>query len=119
MKRFFKALAVLFTFLFLWAVILQWNDPDSYIWYALYGIPAVVSVLFLLNRLSHKAPFLLSLGYLVGAVFAWPAKFEGFTIGKGDIVNIEEGREACGLLIVAGIMLMYALRIRYQKGSKF
>jgi len=118
MTRFFKVLSLIFAFLFLWAAYVQWNDPDSYLWYALYGIPAMVSVFFFLDRLSPLPPFLLSVGYLIGVVFAWPAKFEGFTIGEGDIANIEEGREACGLLLVAMILMIYALRLRYVGRSK-
>jgi hypothetical protein len=50
-------------------------------------------------------------------VFVWPEKFEGFNIGEGDIVNIEKGREAFGLLIIAVVLLVYALRIRYMRRS--
>lgn len=117
MKNVFKLLASILTLLFLWAAFLQSNDPDAYMWYVIYGIPAVVSILFVLGRLSQGFAFLLSIVYLVGMVFAWPDQFEGFTIGNGDIVNIERGREAFGLLIVALVLLVYALRIRYTKRS--
>ena len=50
------------------------------------------------------------------AVF--PQKFEGFEIGKGDIKNIEEAREAFGLLIIAISMIIFGLRVRYKKHSK-
>jgi hypothetical protein len=118
MKQAFKILSLLFAILFIWAAVLQWNDPDAFLWYIVYGTPAVVSLFFLFGRLSQNAAFLMSLAYLVGAILAWPAKFEGFEIGGGDIVNIEKGREASGLLIIAVIMLVYALRIRYCKTSK-
>jgi hypothetical protein len=118
MKQTFRLFSLVFTILFLWAGVLQWNDPDSFVWYFVYGIAAAASVIFLLGRLSQTLAFLLSLAYLLGTVFAWPEKFEGFTIGEGDIVNIEKGREACGLLIVAAVMLVYALRIRYSGKSK-
>jgi len=117
MKNFFKLFASLFALLFLWAAIMQWNDPDAFVWYVIYGIPAVASVLFVFGKLSRGFAFLLSLGYLVGMVFAWPGHFEGFTIGKGDIINIERGREAFGLLITALVLLVYALRIRYTQRS--
>ena len=44
-------------------------------------------------------------------IYNWPEKFEGFTIGEGDIVNIERGREAFGVLIAALLMGIYAVRI--------
>ena len=117
MERVFKILSLLFAILFVWAAVLQWNDPDAYIWYIVYTIPAIASLFYLFGRLPQMAAFLLSLAYIVGTVLSWPAKFEGFTIGEGDIVNIEKGREAFGLLIIAIIMLVYALRIRYAKSK--
>ena len=48
----------------------------------------------------------------------YPEKFEGFEIGAGDIKNIEEGREAYGLLIIAIVMLLLALRGWKVKKSK-
>lgn len=117
MKNVFKLLAFILALLFLWAAFLQWNDPDAYMWYVIYGIPAVVSILFIFGRLSQGFAFLISIAYLVGMVFAWPDQFEGFTIGNGDILNIERGREAFGLLIIALVLLLYALRLRYTKRS--
>jgi hypothetical protein len=117
MKLIFKVFALLFALLFLLAAFVQWNDPDAVLWYFVYGIPALVSLLFLFGRLSHGLAFILSIGYLVGMVFVWPEKFEGFNIGEGDIVNIEKGREAFGLLIIAVVLLVYALRIRYMRQS--
>lgn len=55
---------------------------------------------------------------MVGACFLWPVKFDGFTIGKSDAENIERGREAWGLLISAMVMMLYALRIRFEKRLK-
>lgn len=117
MKKAFKLFAALFALLFLWAAVMQWNDPDAYVWYAIYGIPAVASGLFVFGKLPRGLAFLLSIAYLVGMVFAWPEHFEGFAIGGGDIINIERGREAFGLLITALVLLVYALRIRYAQRS--
>ncbi len=117
MKNVFKLIASLFALLFLWAAFLQWNDPDAIVWFLIYGIPAVVSILFIFGRLSQGFAFLISIGYLVGMAFVWPEHFEGFTIGEGNILNIERGREAFGLLIIALVLLVYALRIRYTKRS--
>lgn len=55
---------------------------------------------------------------MLALFFLWPEKFEGITIGNGDIVNIERGRESLGLLIVAIVMLIYALRLRLANKSK-
>ena len=118
MKSFFKIAGILFAVLFTWAAYLQYNDPDATIWYVIYGLAAVISVFFVVNRLSFVVAILCCLLSLVGAYKQWPVQFQGFTIGEGDIENIERGREACGLLIIAVVMLVYALRIRFVKRIK-
>lgn len=113
MKTFFKVFSLVFTVLFLWAGVLQWNDPDAYIWFLIYGLPAVLSFLFFLGKLSPGVPLILSLIYLVGMVFAWPEQFAGFTGTMESNPNIEKGREAFGLLLIAIVLMIYALRLRY------
>lgn len=114
MKTFFNTIAVIFAMLFAWSAFLQNNDPDALLWYAIYGLAAVGSFVFALGRLNVMVATLLYVAYLIGGLVSWPETFEGFEIGTGDIINIERGREACGLLIVAGVFLVYALRIRHK-----
>ncbi len=118
MKLFFKSFGFVFAALFIWAAIMQYNDPDPYVWYAIYGIAAIVSVAFALNKLSFNLTVLLAFAYLLDGILTWPAKFEGLEIGQGDIKNIEEGREALGLLFCAVIFFIYALRLRFLKNVK-
>lgn len=118
MKTFLKILAVIFTILFVWAAILQYNDPDALLWYAIYGVAALGSLLFAFGRLNFMAASILCLAYLIGGFVSWPETYEGFEIGAGDIANIERGREAFGLLLVAAVFLVYALRIRFNKKKR-
>lgn len=115
MNRIFKIIALVFAVLFLWAAYLQYNDPDAFLWYIIYGFAAIGAMLFAGGKLNFTFSLILCLVYLVATVFLWPEKFEGFTIGEGDIVNIERGREAVGMLIVAGVFLVFSLRLRYEK----
>ncbi|MGJ8738714.1 transmembrane 220 family protein [Zobellia laminariae] len=118
MKSFFKIVGAVFAILFAWAAYLQYNDPDATIWYVIYGLAAFVSVLFVVNRLTFTVVAIFCFLAMIGAYKQWPVQFQGFTIGEGDIENIERGREACGLLIIALVMLVYALRIRFVKKVK-
>ncbi|MFK5973552.1 MAG: transmembrane 220 family protein [Flavobacteriaceae bacterium] len=113
MKVVFNVLAAVFLVLFLYAVYVQNNDPDAMLWYLMYGVAAVASILFLIDKLPFAVAVALFVGYLVGVFMVWPEQFEGVSIGAGDITNIERGREALGLLIVAGVMLVYALGVKY------
>nr|WP_299345114.1 transmembrane 220 family protein [Allomuricauda sp.] len=112
MNKFFKILGFVFTILFTYAAVVQYNDPDAVKWYAIYGIAALASLLFALGKLKFLWALLLFGFYVVFAIYSWPDEFEGFTIGQGDIENIERGREAFGLLIAALMMLIYGLRVR-------
>lgn len=113
MKVFFKILASVLTVLFLWALYVQHNDPDPYLWYALYGTAALASLGFVFNKLPFKAAWVLALAYAIGALYNWPSVFEGVEIGRGDIKNIEEGRESLGLLFCAVVFLIYSIRIKF------
>jgi hypothetical protein len=118
MNNFLKILGVVFAILFAWAAYVQNNDPDAMRWYAIYGMAALASLLFALNQLKLTWAVFLCVFYLGFAIYSWPEKFEGVTIGEGDIVNIERGREALGLLVAAVVMAIYSLRIwKTQKTS--
>lgn len=113
MQRFFKFLGWLFAILFSVSAVLQYNDPDPLLWIFVYGVATFVTVGFVFNRISYIILFLLGALYIVGFFYLFPDKFEGFTLGQGDIRNIEEAREAFGLLIIALVMIAFALRVRY------
>ncbi|WP_026810826.1 transmembrane 220 family protein [Arenibacter latericius] len=115
MKLFSKIFAFIFAILFVWSAVLQYNDQDAWMWYAIYGIAALASVFFIFNRLLLSVGVLLSFAYLIGSYIFWPEKYEGVSIGGGDIDNIERARESLGLLISAMVMLFYAWRIRFSK----
>ncbi len=118
MKNLFKILGGIFALLFLVSAIVQYNDPDPYVWIAIYLLAAIVSAAFVWNKISFRVPLLLGILALVGFFYVFPNQFQGFTIGEGEISEIEKGREAFGLLIIAVIMFAYALRIRLEKKSK-
>ncbi|AKA33988.1 transmembrane 220 family protein [Flagellimonas lutaonensis] len=112
MNKIFKVLGVVFAALFIWAAVVQHNDPDSTRWYIIYGMAAFASLLFASENLRFMWAVILFLFYAGFTIYSWPEKFEGVTIGEGDIMNIERGREALGMAITALIMLLYAFRIK-------
>ena len=115
MKSPFKIMALILAVLFIAAAYVQYNDPDATQWYLIYGIAALASVLFYLGKLNFVIALVLGILYLAGTVMLWPEKWEGVTIGEGDIDNIERAREALGLLITGLVMITYAVRIRLSK----
>ena len=118
MNALFKILGFLFTVLFLISAALQYNDPDALIWIGIWGFAALFSLAFAMNKTSFMPLFFSGILALGGFFYCYPEKFEGFEIGAGDIKNIEEGREAFGLLIIAVVLLVFAFRIYKTKKLK-
>ncbi|MFK7812584.1 MAG: transmembrane 220 family protein [Maribacter sp.] len=118
MNTIFKIIALLFGILFLVSAALQYNDPDPLVWMIIWGFAGIISIAFAFNRVFFTVPLVAGILALVGFFYSYPEKFEGFEIGVGDIKNIEEGREAFGLLIIAIVMLTLALRGYLVKKSK-
>jgi len=110
-----KIISAVFTILFIWAALVQYNDPDALIWYFIYGLAAIASFLFLMEKLTLIVPVVLSLAYFIGAYVFWPVHFEGVSIDGGNITNIEHARESLGLIINALVMLFYAWRVSVGK----
>ena len=108
MRKGVKTLSLVFGLLFLSAAILQWNDPDALIWSALYGIAALVSILYFFGKRYFRITLLLGIVYLILAVAFWPDQWEGINLGEGNIDNIERARESLGLMITAFVMFIYA-----------
>jgi hypothetical protein len=113
MKYLYLVLALVFTSF----VVVQYNDPDPYIWVPLYGYAAVLSFLMFLNRLNNIIwPIIGWITYLITAVIFWPGTFKGME-NTMTIMNpeIEQARETSGALICAATMVFYLIMIRRRK----
>ncbi len=118
MKGFYRWLAFACMILFALACFVQLNDPDAFIWIVIYAIPCLASLFFFLHRFNYLIGMLLCISYVVGGILVWPETFEGITLEGGNLENIERGREALGLFIIALVMLIYAYRTWAEKRSK-
>lgn len=114
MKSFFKALAIIYALLCIVSAYLQFNDPDPALWIAIYLFAAIVSVLFVMNKLPYWVYLILFVSSIVGAYLFWPNTYEGVTIGEGNINNIEHARESLGLIIMAIMMLFFTIRSKKE-----
>ena len=96
--------------LFIFAAVLQYNDPDPLRWMALYLSAAIACFLRLTGRSAWLAPGLVGLTALVwtGTIAPRVAGRVPFfrLFARWEMANplVEEGREMYGLLIVAGWM---------------
>ncbi len=117
MNSFFKIFGWLFGILCLVSAVLQYNDPDPMVWISIYVIIAAISFAFALGKVKAVVPLLAGVIAILGCWYTFPEQFQGFTIGEGDIKNIEEGRESIGLLIVALVMFVFAFWTRFSKNT--
>jgi hypothetical protein len=107
-----------FVVLFSISALLQYNDPDAFLWIVIYCTAALVTLGFLFKKLSYFIPLIVGLLASVGFIYLFPEKFEGFGTRDGALKNIEEVREAFGLLIIAIVMFAISIRIRVHKTSE-
>ena len=102
MRIFTYSLGLIFT---LFAIV-QFNDPDFWVWVPVYLLPAGISVVY-----THKKPQKMYLGilaiiYLIAAISLFPpsinewisAEEEAQSMGM-KLPGIEEARESMGLFI--------------------
>lgn len=103
---------------FLLAVVVQYNDPDPWRWLALYGAATLACALFLGDRLPRWLPA--GVGLVAAAWAAILLPDVAGRVGPGELFReigmdspeIEVGREAVGLLLVAFWMAVLLVRTR-------
>ncbi|MCJ8166719.1 transmembrane 220 family protein [Pontibacter sp. E15-1] len=110
-----KIVGIFFGVLFLTFVVMQYNDPDPAIWMTIYGIAAALNFMAAF-RTPRQSIFLLAAAvYIAGGIYMWPARFEGVSIGAGDINNIEEARESLGLFLCSLSFMVYIVLAKVTK----
>jgi hypothetical protein len=103
---------------FVLSVIVQFNDPDPFIWMPVYGAAAVACGLELAHKLRWWFPALVGVGSVVWAVtiashvFGQVPFLEMFGAWEMKDTGVEESREMYGLLIVAGWMVVLTIANR-------
>lgn len=122
-SRLGKAIAIVMFLIFLFGVIVQYNDPDPVKWMAIYAGAAAASLLAVLGRMPRWLPIIVALAAILWGVSMAPGligrvpileMFEEFEM-KSEV--IEESREMYGLfLIAAGMILLLILQRRRSRG---
>ncbi|KAA5538837.1 transmembrane 220 family protein [Adhaeribacter rhizoryzae] len=115
-----RVFAIIMALAFVASAVVQYNDPDPHLWIPIYLFPAILSVI--VWRIKDQRPALLmsvllvaSLFYFAGAIYQWPAHWEGVALRNGmKTVNIEEGRESLGLGLVFVTLFIYWLVLHFR-----
>lgn len=102
-----RILKIFFILLFLFATAVQYNDPDAWLWMAIYLFPVIIT-LIAFWRIPVQLPAIV--GGLTGLIYAiWI--FPGL---PPDFINHEEFREAGGLMIVT-LWLFYMATVDHSQ----
>lgn len=113
----------LFLVMFLFSVIVQFNDPDPLAWVAIYGLAAVACALSLLGRLRAWFPAVVGALALLWAINIAPRVvgrvpfLEMFGAFEMKDLGVEESREMYGLLLIALWMAILFVRNRVTRRS--
>jgi energy-coupling factor transporter transmembrane protein EcfT len=119
-----RAAQYLFALLFLFAAVVQFNDPDPVAWMAAYLAAATVCVLAARPARSRSfwiAPLAVAVAALSWSAWIWLTSphplvaSRMFDQWEMKDVAVEESREIFGLLIVAGWMLVTARRAHVSR----
>ena len=115
MKKSMKIVSAGMTLLFIAWAYYQYNDPDPFVWILVYGVAALTSVLFLIQRL----PLAFTMGYFVVCA-AW-ALYTSTQVTYGPpLIQIEEWREMMGLVIVCiwmGVLSWWLYKARTTRND--
>jgi hypothetical protein len=109
-----RIFASLFAFLFLVGAIVQWNDPDPYLWIAAYVVASSLSVAALLGHVvilpNAVAAIVFGVWFVSIAASLLGAPSEAFTSFKMQAASHEEPREAVGLVLLSGWSATLAIK---------
>lgn len=110
-----KARHYIVSVLFLVFAIVQWNDPDPWLWILIYLFVAVVPLFFVKGRLNHKVLGILLIPLIVKTALYLPDLFHWIGEGmptitgsmKAESPYIELIREFFGLVISLVVLGYY------------
>lgn len=114
----FRAATAAMALLFVFAVVVQYNDPDPGRWMAIYAAAAAVSALAAWRKAPRFAPVVVAMAATAWSIAIIAGGAAGadylrmFDAWEMSSARVEEAREATGLLIVAAWMIVLAVRSR-------
>ena len=118
-----KVANIVMALLFIFSLIVQYNDPDPARWMAVYGAAALACLWAVRGNLPRWLPGLVALAALTW-IGLWFPRVLG-KVGFGEMFKeagmatlaIEEGRELIGLLLVAIWMVVLFFRAGRRRSA--
>ncbi len=106
-----KIVSLLFALLFVYFVVVQYNDPDPEVWMPIYGIAVAACLSIFFGKAPRAYVYVvMAVAYFVASYQQWPPQYEGIFWGEMKMrsINIELARESLGLTVCGIAMLIMA-----------
>ena len=97
-----RIVSFLFAFAMIGFAIVQYNDPDGWLWAIIYGITMMFCFARAMNKSVSGGLAIIALAFLVSGLLRW-------SYVDVNWINIEEAREGLGCFIVALATGIFAL----------
>lgn len=113
-----KLIDLIVAILFILFGIVQWNDPDPWVWVLMYLCVATVPIMKIIEKRNQYYEYALLLVLTIGLVTYIPSIYQWLQDGmpsittemKADTPYVEWVREALGLLISVIAVAIYRFR---------
>jgi Transmembrane family 220, helix len=101
-----RILKYVFMAIFIAFAIVQYNDPDPYLWIPVYLFPVYLIFKSLSDFQISRSFIYVAIVYIFWSINVFPPEWEGVLLNQGmKTLNIELGRESLGLATVAIILI--------------
>ncbi len=93
---------------FVYFTVVQYNDPDPWLWIPTYLFPIYLLIQKSKGKLAGGTLFLVAIPYLFWAINQFPPEWEGVMLNTMGMktINIELGRESLGLGFTALVLFL-------------
>ena len=108
-----RIFAIVMAVIFVIFAVLQYNDPDPYVWIPIYLYAALLSILFYRGQVPAWLLWVSAAVFLAGAIYMWPEHWQGVALEQGmKTMDIEHGRESLGLGLCVAAFVIYAFTLK-------
>ncbi|TAF72636.1 MAG: hypothetical protein EAZ53_15440 [Bacteroidetes bacterium] len=124
LKTVHKTLFLTFSLIMLSFVVVQYNDPDPWLWMTIYGTVAIFLALGAF-RIYFPVPMYIQMGLMAaGILYLFPSVIDWITLEKGENLMqqmnnsklyIEETRECGGLIVALSFLILLWSNFRKNK----
>ena len=122
-----KVINIILTLLFILFAAVQLNDPDPWLWVAIYGLVAGVSGFAIFQKYNKGVVYLGIAICIIGLAILFPELINWMNMGTPNIVEtmkversyIEFVREFFGLAISLVTLLFHFYQIRKKRSHQF